>query len=368
MNLMDDYSFEAVRRIVNNQPTARCFPAGSPYLLTAERMTNSAGVVTGGVADTVPFGVVVPAGGWPASAPNGYGGTDTTFTVRSRTCSFSTAGTSGRCDSGTITDLGSWRSFAGSAVSGVPSTIRQAAELPYLWPFGTDHNSASRGVMSAAAGPIFVSGIVRGGVTLRVAGRAKIIDMLRYADDANDPTRAPCENAFGLVASGDILVGEGLQSRVRRFGKENVPASGNLDSTFTSLVSGRRYFVLDGSFLSSGGTVGVEGSGTMMGNTAEQLPCPEDGGGSTSSNGGCLTLTGSASMRTYSPLFSTSTTYSGFRYRGVADRCQQTTKRPPFFPLTNRVVLVRTLEVDPSLGRTPARIRAILMRLKGKAL
>jgi hypothetical protein len=368
MNVMNDYSFDAVRRIVNDQPTARCFPAGSPYLLTTERMTNSAGVITGGAADTVPFGVVVPPGGWPASAPAGYGGTDTTFTVRSRTCTFSTTGTSGRCDSGTITDLGTWRAFAGTALSGVPSTIRQAEELPYLWPFGAAHNAASRGVISVASGPIFVSGTVRGQVTLRVAGAAKVVDALRYTSDANDPSRPPCDDEFGLVASGDVLVAEGFDTRVRRFGKENVPASANLDSTFTSLASGQRRFILDGSFISTGGTVGVEGFGTMMGNTAEQLPCAEDGGASTNSNGGCLALTGSAAMRIYSPLYSSATTYSGFRYHGIADRCQESTRRPPFFPLTNRVTLVRTLEVDPILARTPARIRAILMRLKGKAL
>jgi hypothetical protein len=365
---MRTYTAPAVVAILGNQTTARCFPAGSPYLLTTERMTNSAGVITGGVADTVPFGVVVPPGGWPASAPNGYGGTDTTFTPRSRTCSFSTAGTSGRCDAGTIVDLGTWRPFPGTAVSGVPTTIRQAAELPRLWPYSTTYNPGSRGVISATAGPLFVSGDVRGRVTLRVAGRVEVVDRLRYALDPNDPARTACDDQFGLVAQGDILVVDGLTSRVRRISDE-VVVFGIVFPGLNVLVTetgGQTRFALQGSYLSTGGTVGVDNPGGTMGFSADQLPCPDDGSGASNSNGGCLAITGGVAMRRYSGLYSGSD--AGFHYSGVADRCQLTTRRPPFFPLTNRVTFVRSLEVDPTLANTPTRIRAILMRLKGKAL
>ncbi|MDH5234808.1 MAG: pilus assembly PilX N-terminal domain-containing protein [Gemmatimonadota bacterium] len=365
---MRAYTATAVVTILGNQTTARCFPAGSPYLLTTERMTNTAGVITGTAADTVPFGVVVPPGGWPASAPSGYGGTDTTFTPRSRTCSFSTTNTLGRCDTGTITDLGTWRTFAGAAVSGVPTTVRQAAELPYLWPYGATYNAASRGVISATAGPLFVSGDVRGRVTLRVAGRVEVVDRLRYALDPSDPSRAPCDDQFGLVAQGDILVVDGLTSRVRRISDEIV-AFGIVWPGLNVLVTptgGQTRFALQGSYLSTGGTVGVQNPGGTMGFSFDQLPCPDDGSGASNSNGGCLAVVGGLTMRRYTGLYSGSD--AGFRYSGAPDRCQATTRRPPFFPLTNRVTFVRTLEVDPTLANTPTRIRAILMRLKGKAL
>lgn len=368
MNIMDDYSWESVRRIMQNQATARCFPAGSPFLMTTERMTNSAGAITGTAADTVPFGVITPPGGWPLSAPTGYGGSDSTFTVRSRTCIADTLTTSGRCMLGTpITDLGSWRAFGGTAVSGVPATMRQAVELPYLWPYTTGYNVNSRGLISATSGPLFVSGQVRGKVTLRVAGRVSVVDRITYVVEPNDPRQAPCEDQFGLVAQGDVLVAEGLLSRVRRLGRQNDIFSFILDSAFTALPGGQPRFALHGSFLSTGGTVGVEGPGFTMGATAQQLPCPEDGGAGSATNGGCLAVTGGFAMRTYSPLY-TATANSGFRYGGAVDRCQTSTRRPPFFPVTNRLSFVRALEVDPTLANTPTKIRALLMRLKGKSL
>ena len=103
-----------------------------------------------------------------------------------------------------------------------------------------------------------------------------------------------------------------------------------------------------------------------MGAPSDQMLCPDDGAG-TASNGGCLAITGGAAMKSYSALYG-GTSNSGFRYYGAVDRCQTSTRRPPFFPLTNRTTFVRALEVDATLANTPARIRALLMRLKGKAL
>lgn len=367
MNVMDDTSMTAVELIMRNQATARCFPAGSPYLMTSERMTNLAGIITGTIADSIPFGVVTPPGGWPLSAPTGYGGSDTTFTVRSRTCAVWLLSALGRCDPGTLSDLGSWRAYGGTPVAGVATSVRQTPELPYLWPYTTQHNPASRGVISSTAGPLFVSGEIRGRVTLRVAGAVKVIDRIKYVRDPNDPLQPACDDQFGLVASQDVLVVEGLTSRVRRLAKPNAVLPWLLlDSAFTTAAGGARRFTLHGSYLSTGGTVGVENPGTTMGAAADQLLCPDDGAG-TASNGGCLAITGSAAMRTYSALYG-GTSNSGFRYYGIVDRCQSTTRRPPFFPTTNRSTFVRALEVDPTLANTPSRIRSLLMRLKGKAL
>ncbi len=360
MNQMKDNDWVAVREVITANPTARCFPAGSPYLMPSERMTNSSGVVTGTAADSVPFGVVVPPGGWPGSAPNGYGGSDTTFTFRSRTCTI--AITTGRCTAGSLMDLGSWRAFGGAAVTGVSASIRQANELPYLWPLSPPYNTASRGVVSATGGPLFLSGTVRGEVTLRAAGGVTLIDDLRYESDPADPLNSACRDQFGLLAVGDVLVVAGLTTRVRRIAGAGGPFGPWADMN----SAGATEFTLHGSILSLTGTFGVEGASTTMGASAAQLRCPQNGAASTAANGGCLAHVGGAAMKRYSALYNGSNT--GLRYAGVLDRCQNSTRRPPFFPLTNRFTFVRTLELEPSQANTPAKIRTLLLRLKGKTL
>ena len=360
MAIMDDFSIAAADSVMT-QPTARCFPAGSPYLMPAERMTNPAGAVTLAAADTVPFGVVPPAGGWPLSAPNGYGGSDTTFTIRSRTCTVVVL--TGRCSGGLVFDLGVWRAFPGTAVGGISATARQAVELPYLWPYTTAYNSASRGVISATAGPLYVSGQLRGKVTLRAAGRVTLIDDLTYETDPADPGTTACEDQLGIVAVGDILVVSGLATRSRVIATSAWPFD---PRRFNTNSTGGKGFRLHGSVMSLTGTVGAELTSFAMLSTAWLPPCPENGAVSTVTHGGCLRHVGGAAMRRYSALYGSSN--SGMRYQGILDRCQNSAGRPPFFPLTNRYTFVRTLELEPSNANTPTKIRTLLLRLKGKTL
>ncbi len=352
---MDEPDYWSTSQVLQ-QPTARCFPAGSPFLVSTERMTNQFGVVTGGVADTIPFGVVTPGGGWPANAPYGYGGSDTTFTPRSRTCVISTSGNSGRCDNGTISTLGTWRAFGGTAVTGVPVGIRQANELPFLWPFSPPRNSASRRVVRASSGPLFVSGVVRGDVTLHVDGSVRIIERLRQATDPADPAAVACDNQLGVLAVGDILVADNALTRGRRI------VRGNLwFSDFTRQLGPDSDVAVHAHLMSVTGTVGAENAST--GGIVPRA-CPQDGPNNTS--GGCLRIVGGMAMRTFSQLHGGGS--SGLRYGGVKDPCQATTRRPPFFPLTNRYTFIRTLEVAPTLGNTPVKIRNLLLRLKGVPL
>jgi hypothetical protein len=363
MNRVDDYSYDAADEILR-QATARCFPAGSPYLMPTERLTNGVGVVTGTAADTRPWGAAPPPGGWPVNTPLGYGGSDTTFTPTLRTCTFPQVSDPAPWTCAGPVDLGRWRAFGGSAVAGVPATVRQATELPYLWPLHANRNAASRGVVSVD-GSVYVSGTVRGRVTVRVAGQATIVDRLVYDSDPNGSSAA-CVDQLGVLAVGDVLVVEGMTTRIRRVGEPGFLGL-SLASSTSGAFGGETRFTMHGSFMSLTGTVGVENPGLSMGTAAAQLPCPDNGALSTESNGGCLALTGGAVMRTYTPLY-TNAANSGHRYYGVPDRCQATTRRPPFFPLTNRYTPVRTLEIEPSQANTPAKIRAILMRLKGAAL
>lgn len=355
MDRMEDYDDDAVQEVLN-MPTARCYPAGSPYLMPAERFTNLSGVVTGTSADVYPWGIRTPPSGWPSGAP--YGGSDSTFTVVSRNCPVA-SGPTNFCSSA-IDTIGRWRPFGGTPIASAPDSVMQATERPYLWPLSAPYNAASRGVVSVTSGTISVSGRVAGMVTLRVAGRVEVVDRIRYVRDPNDPNTAACTDQLGLLATRDILVVNGLTSRVRR-----VYRSGEL-SWFSGFLGGEPRFTMHGNFMSLTGTVGVEAPPTTMGDNTSQLPCPDNGTSSTDSNGGCLAVSGGMVMQMYSQTYNGSDT--GFRYYGTTDRCQTTTRRPPFFPLTNRYTFLRTSALVASDANTPAKIRSILMRLKGRPL
>ena len=361
MDDMDDNDRDAAFLILS-QPTARCFPAGSPYLMPAERFTNASGVVTNTASDVNAWGRYAPPGGWPGGAP--YGGSDTTFTRIPRNCSVGNGPTL-LCAPTTVNRVGRWRLFPGTPVAGasVPDSVVQDAELPYLWPLHSSRNASSRGVVSVTSGPIHVSGTIAGQVTLRVNGRVTLVDELKYARDPNDPNVDACTNAFGLLAVGDILVVNGLTSRVRRISDGGSGSSRRRDGMWGA---GPR-FTMHGLFMSLGGTVGVEAPTYIQGSTNAQIVCPDNANGNPNEfNGGCLAVTGGMLMKRYTALHNGTDT--GFRYYGATDRCQIAGGRPPFFPMSNRYNVVRTLAIQPNDARTPALIRTLLLRLKGKAL
>jgi hypothetical protein len=312
--------------------------------MPSERKTNTSGVVTGTAADSLPWGFV---------AGTGHGGSDTTFTVQSRTCWITT---SGRCQAGSLATLGSWRAFPGTAVTGIADTVRQANELPYLWPLGGTRNTASRGVVRATAGPLFVSGLHRGRTTLSVDGSVAIIDQLEQVNEPGDPSVEACTDQLGIVAVGDVLVADNAIFRAKRIGF-------SLFSSLTKHLGGTREVAVHAQLMSLTGTVGTQGANVAAVN-GQLLSCPADAGGNVA--GGCLKLAGGAVMQSYSQLYNGSNT--GLRWAGVADACAATTRRPPFFPLTNRYTVVRSVEVEASQANTPPKIRALLLRLKGRAL
>jgi hypothetical protein len=56
------------------------------------------------------------------------------------------------------------------------------------------------------------------------------------------------------------------------------------------------------------------------------------------------------------------------RYSGTWDRCSESGGRPPYFPVTTRVFVVRSLEVGVARANTPARVASYLQSLLGKPL
>ena len=339
------YNYEATQRILA-LPTARCFPAGSPYLMPAERFTNDVCVQTGTATDTYPYGAA-PAGCFPSGK---YGGNDTTFTTAVGRCLYDASGVCFETNA-----LGSWRDFpGGNAASDISSTIRQANELPRLWPLAAPRNSNAQGLVRITGGPIFLSGTVAGHVTVMVDGRAEIIDQLTYVDRPSPADTDDCPDQLGLIATGDILVADNAITRGRRIGR-------NIFSSFTRHLGGIPSLSVHGHLMSLTGTVGVanpSGSGLVPQNCALVS--------TSNSSGGCWYLVGSAAMARFSP--SSGGTNAGLHWTGSPTRCMAANRRPPFFPLASSYTPVRTLEVAPAQANTPAKISALLLRLKGKTL
>jgi hypothetical protein len=346
MNSMDDSTFASVVTILS-QSTARCFPAGSPFLMPTERLTNATCVVTNTAADVFPYGTAA-SGCFPSGTR--YGGTDTTFTRNARTCGIRS---NGLCSGGASVALGSWRLFGGTAVTGI--TVRQAVELPYLWPISQPSNANAAGVMRIT-GNVFLSGRVRGRITVMVDGSPRIIEPLTQVNDPASSDTPPCTDQIGLVAVGDILVADNAMLRAKRIGA-------TIATSYTRHFGATRDVQIHAQLMSLTGTVGVEnpGNSAPFGNA---LPCPD--GASANTTGGCFRLVGGAAMRRYSALHSGANT--GLRWAGLADRCSTAGQRPPLFPMTSRYTLLRTLEIAPTQANNPSKIRALLLRLKGRVL
>lgn len=331
-------------RAILEQPTSRCFPAGSPYLVNTERMTQSDGTASGTPSrNNFPWGT-------RGDSTQRYGGSDTTFTQVIRTCTFDQTG---ECISDVASPFGTWQ----------PSVIRDSA-LPAgamrnaHWPLHVSRNSASRGVVSVT-GNVYVSGVISGHVTLRVAGNATIVDRLVYAADPNDPNIAACTNQLGLVATGDIVVANSAITRVRRYG-----TTGGSTARYLLHLGGEPRVTVHGHLVSTRGTVGAQLTGISLGTSAATVDC-QGPAGAVQTSGGCLDHTGSAAMRRYVSPFRAS---EGHLLVPRPDRCMAAGGRPPFFPRISAFEVLRTVQLEPARANTNARIEAILRSLRGRHL
>ena len=362
----------AATRAILELPTARCFPAGSPYLMPAERFTaaNNAGQHSGS-GDVTPWGqasAAPTAGGW-------YGGSDTTFTAVLKSCSPISA-VSG-CAAAPVT-IAALRAPS----SGVGTALSHSVMNAYVWRLSSPYNSSASNpglvnIRVAAGDTVHLSGTVRGRITVRVDSGVVLPDRLRYAQDPNDPTTAPCENQLGLIARGDILVASGLPNRIYEIGTTN-------NSKYVVRTGGEGRFTLHGFLMSLRGSVGVAGDTLDFGPTGQQFSCPDDEQAlKDDSNGGCVAITGGIIMDRYREFYRSlgaggngnknilndyAKTRNGMRYSGTWDRCAESGGRPPYFPVTTRVFVVRSLEVGVSRANTPSRVEAYLRSLLGKPL
>jgi hypothetical protein len=72
--------------------------------------------------------------------------------------------------------------------------------------------------MRATGGPLYVSGVLRGRLTLVVDGSAIVVDQLEQVNDPADPNTPACEDQLGIVAVGNILVANNALFRAKRIG------------------------------------------------------------------------------------------------------------------------------------------------------
>lgn len=337
-------------KAVLEQPTSRCYPAGSPYLVNTERMTMADGTISGTASsNNFPWGT---RGG----AATRYGGSDTTFTRVIRTCDLDNTG---ECVGDNAGPFGTWLSFGGTADAALPDSMRAAH-----WPVAAARNAASQGVVNIS-GDVSVSGTVVGAVTLRVGGAATIIDRLAYATDPNDPSIESCRDRLGIIATGDILGANSVLTRVRRFGTTGGGPMAGSPARYLLHLGGEPRLTVHGHLLSTGGTVGATLTGlSLSGANGAAWSCATPGG-STATLGGCLAHTGSAAMRVYRAPFNG---FDGHHPYPAPDRCSEVGRRPPFYPAGAGYTVLRTLEIQASRANTNARIEALLRALRGAAL
>jgi hypothetical protein len=349
---MDPSTRAGVLAIVQ-QPTARCFPQASPYLMNVERLTV-AGDCT---QDWWTSGTRYTFGSAPGcTAAERYGGQDTTFTTYSFTCPVDLSDGVGRC-TGVGGYAGSWDSFDGSngLPNPLPAAVRQNVERAYLWPLHPTYNSASRRVVYTS-NRVFVSGTIRGYVTLYVNGFAVLQDDITYDQDPADTTNL-CRNLFGLIARDSILVSDNALNRPRVFETPSTTAGNTLS------LGGNREFELHGSVMALGGSFRAHNA-TVATATNPVYSCPL--GSSFTAAGGCLHVIGGAAMRTYAAPYSSAVANSGLRPLREADPCQATNRRPPEFPLARtRVRPIKAFDVDPRQVKSATLIRAYFNRLRG---
>lgn len=325
-------------------PTARCFPAGSPYLLLTERLVDNVncGQNFPNPANGAPY---MWASGPTCAAAVFYGGQDTTFTPNPRTCAVNVTNANGRC-SGTAVALGAWRQAPGAIqLAGIPANVRQAVERPYLFPITKPYNLNSKGVIHFTSGPVYTSGTLRGYATLYVLGDVGFIDDLVYDQD---PGAALCRNFLGIIARDDIMITNNAMNRPKYINNGQ------------AYLLGTPHFTLHGITMSLTGTVGVE---SFSGNnqTTPSITC---GGAGNTTSGGCLNQTGGVIEQVISATFSGNGT--GLRENRTVDPCQKTNRKPPFFPETGRFLDNKFYEIDPTIIATPAQLTAFYNSLRGR--
>jgi len=269
---------------------ARCYLAGDPHLVAADRVSGSARGL--------------PLNGTYTDADVQKGGEDTTFTP---------VGRYGRWVTPTAT---------------VPDTI--VALRPwdgrYLTPLGRTYNANAKGVIYLS-GNVGISGVLNGQVTVYAKGNIVLLDDMRYA---NDPVKSVCHDILGLLTDYDVVVANNAI---------NAPVA-----LSTSSQANYRYTNMDD-------TKDLFVHGVLMAlNTSFRVEDYNKGSDNTNGcegvqNGrGCIYLSGGVIQEARGAVGTSGGT--GYAKKYSYDHCA-VRNPPPYFPTTGRFQENRYLELDP---------------------
>jgi len=294
------------RDVIMQNPGFRCYPRGDPHLVATER----------------PQKLSLPA---PVPADWQKGGEDTTFT-----------------DS---TTFGYWEKWGGPSGNTTAALSTIAAGSPYegykqqdlwLWPLYKSINPGSHGAIHVH-GPIAMSGVLRGRVTVYAATTGGKHGQVAYIDDlvyAQDPSSVLCANLLGVLSDEDQTVADNAINSPSRAGggKPYRWSDGDDNGMLTA-----NDFVFHGVMMSRTGSITVENYGSH----AENLKhC-----GAANSGRGCIRQAGGVIQNTIAPTFTNSG--DGYGENRSVDQCL-TQQSPPYFPVTGRYIDNRFYEMDPA--------------------
>jgi hypothetical protein len=295
------------RQTIMLNSTFRCYMSGDPHLVATERR------------------LALPAPASPTLWQKG--GEDSTLT-----------------DS---TQYGYWQKWSGdqapvvTALGGTAGTAYQEwrNHAGTLWPLHRSLNPNTKGVIHVH-GPIVMSGILRGSITVYAATTGAQIGQVGYGDDlvyASDPASITCANLLGVISDDDQMILDNSINSPQRAGN----GSGGFGYRWTdgddNGMTTSHDFVLHGVTMSRLGTVGVENWNSH----AESLgPC-----NAAISGRGCIRQAGGVIEQNITATYNNAG--SGYGENRSVDVCLNT-QSPPYFPTTGRYIDNRFYEIDPA--------------------
>ncbi|MEO6211483.1 MAG: hypothetical protein ABIQ10_15355 [Gemmatimonadaceae bacterium] len=294
------------RQAIMLNPTFRCYMAGDPHLVATERRLS------------------LPAPEDPEDWQKG--GEDTTIT-----------------DS---TQYGYWQKWSGdqtpvtTALGG--ATGRAAvwqAHVASLWPLHRSLNPNTKGVIHVH-GPVVLSGVLRGSVTLYAATTGSQIGQVGYGDDlvyAQDPAAVTCANLLGVISDANQMILDNSINSPQRAGNGSNGWGYRWTDGDDNGMATSHDFVLHGVTMSRLGTVGVENFSSHAENIG---PC-----NAAISGRGCIRQAGGVIEKVISATYNNAG--AGFGENRSVDVCLNT-QSPPYFPTTGRYIDNRFYEIDPA--------------------
>jgi Tfp pilus assembly protein PilX len=308
---MTDAGRDVIMKMSGGGSNFRCYMGGDPHLVSTERRLMLP-ALNNGAADRAK---------WQK------GGEDTTIT-----------------DS---TEYGYWQKWSG-AVAPVQAIFNLIpAGSPYfeysnhaasMWPLHRSLNPNVKGVIHVH-GPVILSGVLRGSVTIYAAAAGAQQGFVGFGDDlvyAQDPASATCANLLGIISDGDQLILDNAINSPQKAGTGGGWTYRWADGDDNGMSTSHD-FVLHGVTMSRTGTVGVQ--------NFQQHPENVQNCNAANSGRGCIRQAGGVIEQVITATYSNKG--DGYGENRSVDVCLNT-QSPPYFPTTGRFIDNRFYEIDPA--------------------